>query len=148
MKADQLVKMIREEVRKAVRDELADLLKEAVEIASRPEVQPLQETYTYEKPRSFPPKTPQKTVDPTERERLRRTFSDLNPINSIIEETKSRMTPDDYIEFGGQSDLGEMLERVPEFPVAASGQNPFAGILADTQKRMTPQDRVNFKSLS
>ena len=36
MKLNQLRKLIREEVRAAIQDELSDILKEAVEIASRP----------------------------------------------------------------------------------------------------------------
>tara|TARA_E500000318_G_scaffold109969_1_gene124236 strand:- start:715 stop:1140 length:426 start_codon:yes stop_codon:yes gene_type:complete len=86
MKLDQLRKIIREEVKAAVKEELQDMLNEAVKAASTPDKPTVQEFKTYEKPKTSPVKG--------------------DPIMEMINQTKSSMTNEDYkTVFTGNSDM-------------------------------------------
>ena len=86
MKLDQLRKIIREEVKAAVKEELQDMLNEAVKAASTPDKSTVQEFKTYEKPKTSPVKG--------------------DPIMEMINQTKSSMTNEDYkTVFTGNSDM-------------------------------------------
>lgn len=83
MKLDQLRKIIREEVRSGMKEELQDMLNEAVRVASTPIEQPQQTTYTNIKG------TP--TVDVA-----RPINKSQNPITEILNQTKASMTSEEY----------------------------------------------------
>lgn len=110
MKIDQLRKIIREEVKSAIKEELQDIINEAVKIASTPsQMQPAPQPGTSEWSTAKKPtkqelaemiglKTPPK---PTNIE-----FSKNRTINSILQQTKSNMTNEDYQQvFSGTSDM-------------------------------------------
>lgn len=110
MKLDQLRKIIREEVRAAVKEELQDVINEAVKIASAPtKMQPAPQPGTSEWSAPKKPtkqelaemiglKTPPK---PTNIE-----FSKNKSINSILQQTQKSMTNEDYKQvFTGTSDM-------------------------------------------
>src|SRR6056300_985223 len=100
MKLDQLRKIIREEVRAAVKEELQDVINEAVKIASTPtKMQPAPQPGTSDWSAAKKPskqelaemiglKTPPK---PTNIE-----FSKNESINSILQQTQKGMTNEDY----------------------------------------------------
>ena len=73
MKLDQLRKVIREEVKTAIKEELQEIMNEAVRAASEPEKQTFYEEVT--------PMQPNKTTD---------------PIMEMLNQTKATMTSDDY----------------------------------------------------
>ena len=73
MKLDQLRKVIREEVKTAIKEELQEIMNEAVRAASEPEKQTFYEEVV--------PMQPNKTTD---------------PIMEILNQTKATMTSDDY----------------------------------------------------
>lgn len=83
MKVDSLRKLIKEEVRAAIREELSDILTEAVKIASKPEKE-----YKHD-------------YKPVLEKDLKRTWSKgpLNPavgLNSMLEQTAAEMTKEDF----------------------------------------------------
>lgn len=85
MKLEQLRKVIREEVRAAVKNEFQDMLNEAVKIASKPE----QDVYK---------NTPVQTAKPTitsapVREHIN---GNADPIAQLLEQTRANMTSDEY----------------------------------------------------
>lgn len=100
MKIDQLRKIIREEVRAAVKEELQDVLTEAVKIASTPSgMQPAPQPGTSEWSAPKKPsrqelaemmglKTPPKATNIE--------FTKNDSINSILQQTKNSMTNEDY----------------------------------------------------
>lgn len=110
MKIDQLRKIIREEVRAAVKEELQDVINEAVKIASTPtQMQPAPQPGTSDWSVAKKPskqelaemiglKTPPK---PTNIE-----FSKNEAINSMLQQTQKGMTNEDYQQvFTGTSDM-------------------------------------------
>jgi hypothetical protein len=110
MKLDQLRKIIREEVRAAVKEELQDVINEAVKIASTPtEMQPAPEPGTSDWSAAKKPsreelaeiiglKTPPKATNIE--------FSKNDSLNSILQQTQQSMTNEDYQQvFTGTSDM-------------------------------------------
>ena len=90
MKLDQLRKIIREEVRAAVKEELQDVMTEAVKIASAPSTQPLAKANAY---------TP---VEPTQQ----KVWSTVPkgkpvPLEEMLSQTKISMTSQDAKNFIG-----------------------------------------------
>tara|TARA_A100000172_G_C3043756_1_gene111652 strand:+ start:2256 stop:2675 length:420 start_codon:yes stop_codon:yes gene_type:complete len=83
MKLDSLRKIIREEVRAAVQDELKDILNEAVKFASKPE------TSGYKKADT---KTRKWSVDPKLNETNKK---NLTPITEMLNQTMNTMTKED-----------------------------------------------------
>lgn len=110
MKIDQLRKIIREEVRAAVKEELQDVLTEAVKIASAPTtMQPAPQPGTSEWSSVKKPskqelaemiglKTPPKATNIE--------FSKNDSLNAILIQTQNSMTNEDYKQaFSGTSDM-------------------------------------------
>lgn len=110
MKIDQLRKIIREEVRAAVKEELQDVLTEAVKIASAPStMQPAPQPGTSEWSSVKKPskqelaemlglKTPPKATNIE--------FSKNDSLNAILKQTQNSMTNEDYKQaFSGTSDM-------------------------------------------
>lgn len=110
MKIDQLRKIIREEVRAAVKEELQDVLTEAVKIASAPTtMQPAPHPGTSEWSSVKKPskqelaemlglKTPSKATNIE--------FSKNDSLNAILIQTQNSMTNEDYKQaFSGTSDM-------------------------------------------
>jgi len=110
MKIDQLRKIIREEVRAAVKEELQDVLTEAVKIASAPsKMQPAPEPGTSDWSAAKKPsrqelaemiglKTPPKQTNIE--------FTKNESINSMLKQTQKSMTNEDYNQvFSGTSDI-------------------------------------------
>lgn len=110
MKIDQLRKIIREEVRAAVKEELQDVLTEAVKIASAPTtMQPAPQPGTSEWSSVKKPskqelaemlglKTPSKATNIE--------FSKNDSLNAILIQTQNSMTNEDYKQaFSGTSDM-------------------------------------------
>ena len=88
MKLDQLRKVIREEVKAAVKEELQDMLNEAVRVASQPQVQ--QVTKQQSKPVEVQKPTPTST----------------DPIMEMLNQTKASMTSAEYKNvYTGTSDM-------------------------------------------
>ena len=87
MKLDQLRKIIREEVRAAIKEELQDVLTEAVKIASKPSNNSIQKFNEYK---------------PINQKDLSRTWStgELNkgtvPLEEMLQQTAATMTNTDY----------------------------------------------------
>lgn len=111
MKLNQLRKIIREEVRSAVKEELQDILNEAVKNASTPTVQKV---------------TEHKQVDSTVP-----TPSKLNPvagnksINEMLKQTADGMTNEDYrTVFNGTSD---MVQGMPNMATSMASQMGMSG---------------------
>lgn len=102
MKLDQLRQIIREEVRAAVKEELQDVINEAVKIASKPTTE--ESSIVAKKPsrqelaEMVGLKTPPK---PTNIE-----FTKNESINSMLQQTQKSMTNEDYQQvFTGTSDM-------------------------------------------
>ena len=88
MKLDQLRKIIREEVKAAVKEELQDMLNEAVRVASQPE----------KKEVATPQAKPMNVGKP------KPTSND--PITEMLNQTKATMTSEEYTNvFSGTSDM-------------------------------------------
>ena len=88
MKLDQLRKVIREEVKAAVKEELQDMLNEAVRVASQPQVQQVtkQQSKPIEVQKSIPTST--------------------DPIMEMLNQTKASMTSTEYKNvYSGTSDM-------------------------------------------
>lgn len=84
MKLNQLRKIIREEVKAAVKEELQDMLNEAVKVASNPSTA--------------------KQVVP--KSSITKTSSNSNSIDNLMEQTRTAMTGNDYKQvFNGTSDM-------------------------------------------
>ena len=128
MKLDQLRKIIREEVRAAVKEELQDVINEAVKIASAPtKMQPAPEpgTSDWSAPKKLSKqelaemiglKTPPK---PTNIE-----FSNNKSINSVLQQTQQNMTNEDYQQiFAGTSDMVQK----PNFASSMASQMGMSG---------------------
>ena len=91
MKLDQLRKIIREEVKAAVKEELQDMLTEAVRVASQPTVN--QGVQKFETPAKI-----------QEIQKPKPTSSD--PIMEMLNQTKASMTNEEYKNvFNGTSDM-------------------------------------------
>lgn len=104
MKAEQLVTLITEEVRKAVRQEIGTLLKEAVEYASRPEIGNNPEVNVSSL--GVKQKVPQSLGKPSS-STSRELFEKYNPISRILEDTEREMktSPDPaFTQTGGEED--------------------------------------------
>jgi hypothetical protein len=106
MKLDQLRQIIREEVRSAVKDELADVLTEAVAIASNP-----QQTYA---------------PAPVKQKDLSRTWSTgkMNtatvPLEEMLSSTANSMTSDEYRNITGAS--GPSMGGIPKMATSMASQ--------------------------
>ena len=118
MKLDQLRKIIREEVRAAVKEELQEVMNEAVRVASRPTVE--ESSVVAKKPSKqelaemIGLKTPPK---PTNIE-----FSKNESINAMLQQTQKSMTNEEYQQvFSGTSDM----VRKPNFASMMSAQMGF-----------------------
>ncbi len=86
MKLDQLRKIIREEVKSAVKEELQEVMNEAVRIASKPQVNEVAQT----KPVSIRKPLPTST----------------DPIMEMLNQTKASMTNEEYKNiYSGTSDM-------------------------------------------
>lgn len=110
MKLDQLRKIIREEVRAAVKEELQDVINEAVKIASTPtKMQPAPEPGTSDWSSAKKPskqelaemiglKTPPKATNIE--------FSKNESINAMLQQTQQNMTNEEYQQiYTGTSDM-------------------------------------------
>ena len=110
MKIDQLRKIIREEVRAAVKEELQDVINEAVKIASTPtKMQPAPAAGTSEWSAAKKPskqelaemiglKTPPKQTNIE--------FTKNNSINSMLKQTQESMTSEEYKQiYSGNSNM-------------------------------------------
>lgn len=99
MTREELVKIIEEavesKVRKAIREEFRDILVEAVEIASRPDIEP--------------EKRIKRTMDTQPR-------VSSNPIDSLLQETYASMTGEDYRRVFSESSAEGNQEVDPELP--------------------------------
>jgi len=129
MKIDQLRKIIREEVRAAVKEELQDVLTEAVKIASTPSgMQPAPQPGTSEWSAPKKPskqelaeliglKTPPKSTNIE--------FSKNESINSMLQQTQKSMTNEDYQQvFTGTSDMVSK----PSFASSMASQMGMTGV--------------------
>jgi len=85
MKLDQLRKIIREEVRTAVKEELQEVMTEAVRIASKPE------QTVYESNLSTPTTN---VARPTKE--ISKTYNSKDTIMSMLEQTRANMTSEEY----------------------------------------------------
>ena len=109
MKLDQLRKIIREEVRAAVKEELQEVMNEAVKIASTPSMQPAPAAGTSDWSAAKKPnkkelaemmglKTPPKATNIK--------FSDNKGLQEALMQTQASMTGEDYQNvFAGSSDM-------------------------------------------
>ena len=89
MKLDQLRKIIREEVKAAVKEELQDMLTEAIRVASQPEAKP--SVQKFKSSNKISKTKPIKSSD---------------PIQEMINQTKATMTNEEYKNvFAGTSDM-------------------------------------------
>jgi hypothetical protein len=89
MKLEQLRQIIREEVRAAVKEELQDMLNEAVRVASQPQVKHVTQYESYK---------------PVEVKNPKPTFTD--PIMEMLNQTKASMTESEYKNiYTGTSDI-------------------------------------------
>ena len=89
MKLDQLRKIIREEVKAAVKEELQDMLTEAIRVASQPEAEPSVQKF----------KSSNK-ISKT------KSIKSSDPIQEMINQTKATMTNEEYKNvFAGTSDM-------------------------------------------
>ena len=94
MKLDQLRKIIREEVKAAVKEELQDMLNEAVRVASQPQVNEVAQYQT----KAVSVQKPKPTS--------------TDPIMEMLSQTKASMTSEEYKNvYSGTSDL----EQKPNF---------------------------------
>jgi len=101
MKLDQLREVIRQEVRSAVKEELKDIVIEAVEIASRPEKKP-ESSSSKENPMqdSKPTFNRQELAEmiglktPPKQTNIK--FSEDKNLQELLSDTHSNMTGDDY----------------------------------------------------
>ena len=111
MKLDELRKIIREEVRSAVKDEIQDMLTEAVKVASAPtKMQPAPQPNT---PWSAPKaKAPKITGD---------------PIMEMLNQTKASMTQQDYQQV---ISMDSSMVNAPIFDKAGNPDTAFAGDIA------------------
>ena len=85
MKLDQLKNIIREEVRSAVKEELQEVITEAVRIASRPE------QTLYEGALGTPTTDVARPI-----KEISKTYNSKDPIMQMLEQTKANMTSDEY----------------------------------------------------
>ena len=128
MKLDQLRKIIREEVRAAVKEELQDVINEAVKIASTPtKMQPAPKAGTSDWSTAKKPnkqelaemiglKTPPKATNIK--------FSKNESINTMLQQTKDSMTNEEYRQvFGGTSDMVQK----PNFASSMANQMGMSG---------------------
>jgi hypothetical protein len=89
MKLDQLRKIIREEVKAAVKEELQDMLNEAVRAASQPQAKQVTQYESYK---------------PVEVKNPKPTYTD--PIMEMLSQTKASMTESEYRSiYAGTSDM-------------------------------------------
>lgn len=128
MKIDQLRQIIREEVRAAVKEELQDMLTEAVKIASTPtKMQPAPQPGTSDWSAAKKPskqelaemiglKTPPKQTNIE--------FTANSSINNILKQTQQSMTNEDYRQvFAGNSDMVQK----PNYASAMASQMGMTG---------------------
>ena len=86
MKLDQLRKIIREEVKAAVKEELQDMLNEAVRVASQPQIKKVTQHSSIHVEKPKPTST--------------------DPIMEMLSQTKANMTSEEYKNvYSGTSDL-------------------------------------------
>ena len=94
MKLDQLRKIIREEVRSAVKEELQDVMNEAVKAASAPNITDAPYTRINDLGPSKPIQVETQRPSPT------------NPLMEMLEQTKASMSPSEYKNiYAGTSDM-------------------------------------------
>ena len=102
MKLNQLRKIIREEVRSAVKEELQDILNEAVKHASTPVVENKQQKVTMPTPSKLNPVAGNKSID------------------EMLKQTAEGMTNEDYrTVFNGTSD---MVQGMPNMAASMANQ--------------------------
>ena len=101
MKLDQLRKIIREEVRAAVKEELQDMLNEAVEFASKPKKDV--NLYKADKTGGF---TPVKQKDLKRSWSTGKMNSGTVPLEEMLNQTRQSMTNEDYQQvYAGDSSM-------------------------------------------
>ncbi len=106
MKLDLLRKIIREEVRGSIREELKELLIEAVEIASRPVIQP-----------EHKPQVPKEHK------------SSYSPVTSILERTKKEMTGETFRNMMESNEiLSESNTEIKDLPVKGADLSKIPGL--------------------
>lgn len=101
MKIDQLRQIIREEVRAAVKEELQDMLTEAIKIASKPEP-------TSQKMQQVPKGQPKKW-----------SFGKSSTLDEMLQQTANNMTAEEYKNV--YSGTSEMVQK-PNFASTMSSQ--------------------------
>lgn len=105
MKLDQLRKIIREEVRSAVKEELQEVMNEAVRVASTPTMQPAPQagTTSWSAPTKAEPKKPSRQelaemigLPPTPKPTNLDFGKKGDPISEMLNMTQQQMTPTEY----------------------------------------------------
>lgn len=128
MKIDQLRQIIREEVRAAVKEELQDMLTEAVKIASTPnKMQPAPQPGTSDWSSTKKP-TKQELAEmiglKTPPKQTNIEFTANSSINNILKQTQQSMTNEDYRQvFTGNSDMVQK----PNYASAMASQMGMTG---------------------
>jgi len=128
MKIDQLRQIIREEVRAAVKEELQDMLTEAVKIASTPtKMQPAPQPGTSDWSAGKKP-TKQELAEmiglKTPPKQTNIEFTANSSINNILKQTQQSMTNEDYKQvFAGNSDMVQK----PNYASAMASQMGMTG---------------------
>ena len=129
MKLDQLRKIIREEVRAAVKEELQDVINEAVKIAStpakmQPAPQPGISDWSVAKPKMDKQELAEMIGLKTPPKQTNIEFSKNESINSILQQTQNSMTNEDYQQvFTGTSDMVQK----PNFASSMANQMGMSG---------------------
>jgi hypothetical protein len=94
MKVDMLRALIREEVKTAIKEELKDILTEAVKIASSPEKETIQETMSVDVPVK---RTPVDRAALAQQMGLTAPILNTgNPLESLLQETRRNMDPNEF----------------------------------------------------
>jgi len=119
MKLDQLRKIIREEVRAAVKEELQDMLNEAVKHASQPEPQP-KSTNAYK---------PIKQKDIERKWSTGRINQGTVPLEEMLNATRQEMTPQDASNIMGGSGVQKPnFASMMTSQMAKENQGPMPGL--------------------
>ena len=119
MKLDQLRKIIREEVRAAVKEELQDMLNEAVKYASQPEPQP-KSTNAYK---------PIKQKDIERKWSTGRINPGTVPLEEMLNATRQEMTPQDASNIMGGSGVQKPnFASMMTSQMAKENQGPMPGL--------------------
>jgi len=138
---DTLRKLIREEVRAAIQDQLSEILKEAI-IVNKENRQPIAETQVAKKP--FIPGTLNTRKAPSV---IAPKLSAGNPLNNLLAETAKSMTYEDASSFNhapqDTTGFGGLMEGfTPEPQVADSVEGMFATARASSNIEMVEINAV------